>query len=136
MSAEFTPLGQDASFLGHVGGITWHRRDDRTDVRLEVATHHLNPNGHAHGGVLFTLMDITLGATVESFLGENPAGHPITVQLSSSLMGSARQGQTILGEARVESSTRTLTFVDGRLTADDGRLLMTARAVFRNPPRA
>lgn len=136
MSAEFVPLGQEDSFLGHVGGILWRRLDDRTDIRLVVQPHHLNPNGHAHGGLLFTLMDITLGASVESYLGESTKGHPITVQLSSSLMGSVRAGETILGEARIESSTRTLTFVDGRLSTEEGRLLMSARAVFRNPPQS
>ncbi|MER8160828.1 PaaI family thioesterase [Streptomyces sp. NPDC094472] len=129
----FVPLGQEGTFLGHVGGLTWRRTTDRTDICVPLAPHHLNPNGTAHGGFLMTVLDITLGATVESFLGTDPERHPVTLQLSCSLLAPARGGELLFGEARVDRSTRTVTFVSARLHSE-GQTVLTASAVFRNPP--
>ena len=129
----FVPLGQESTFLGHVGGLTWKRGTDRTDTCVLLQSHHLNPNGTAHGGLLLTLLDITLGATVESFLGVDPERHPVTLQLSCSMLAPARGGELLFGEAEVDRSTRTVTFVSARLHSQ-GETVLTASAVFRNPP--
>jgi acyl-coenzyme A thioesterase PaaI-like protein len=129
----FVPLGQEGTFLDHVGGLTWRRGSDRTDICVSLAPHHLNPNGTAHGGFLMTVLDITLGATVESFLGVNPHRHPATLQLSCSMLAPARAGALLFGEAKVDQSTRTVTFVSARLHSE-GHTVLTASAVFRNPP--
>ena len=131
----FVPLGQESTFLGHVGGLTWRRETDRTDTCVLLQPHHLNPNGTAHGGLLLTLLDITLGATVESFLGVDPDRHPVTLQLSCSMLAPARGGELLYGEAKVDRSTRTVTFVSARLHTQ-GQTVLTASAVFRNPPSA
>lgn len=129
----FIPLGQESSFLGHVGGLTWKRSSDRTDTCVLLAPHHLNPNGTAHGGLLLTVLDITLGATVESYLGIHPERHPATLQLSCSMLAPAHGGELLFGEAAVDRSTRTVTFVSARLHSG-GQTVLTASAVFRNPP--
>lgn len=108
------------------------RGSDRTDVCVSPAPHHLNPNGTAHGGFLMTVLDITLGATVESFLGVDPGRHPVTLQLSCSMLAPARGGELLFAEATVDQSTRTVTFVSARLHSE-GRAVVTASAVFRNP---
>ncbi|URN01058.1 PaaI family thioesterase [Actinomadura madurae] len=128
----FVPLGQEGTFLDHVGGLMWRRGTDRTDVCVSPAPHHLNPNGTAHGGFLMTVLDITLGATVESYLGVNPDRHPVTLQLSCSMMAPAHGGELLFGEATVDQSTRTVTFASARLHSQ-GRTVLTASAVFRNP---
>lgn len=129
----YESMGQETTFLGHVGGLMWRRLADHTDTCVLLKPHHLNPNGTAHGGLFLTLLDITLGATVESYLGVSADRHPNTVQLSCSMMGAARGGQWLFGEAKVDASTRTMTFVTGRLHSEE-RTLLTASAVFRNPP--
>lgn len=129
----FVPLDQEGTFLCHVGGLLWRRGTDRTDLCVSLAPHHLNPNGTAHGGFLMTVLDITLGATVESFLGADPDRHPVTLQLSCSMLAPARGGELLFGEATVDQSTRTVTFVSARLHSE-GRTVLTASAVFRNPP--
>jgi acyl-coenzyme A thioesterase PaaI-like protein len=78
------------------------------------------------------MLDITLGATAESYLGVVEGRHPATIQLSTSMLAPARGGELIRGEARVDGSSRTVTFVSGRLASGD-RTLITASAVFRNP---
>jgi uncharacterized protein (TIGR00369 family) len=132
----YVPMDQGGTYLDHVGGLMWRRLPDRTDTCVTLEPRHLNPNGTAHGGMLMTLLDITLGATVESFLGCVGSGrHPITIQLSCSMMSPAMPASTVFGTAEVQQATRTVTFVAGKLVSD-GKTLLSATAVFRNPPPA
>jgi uncharacterized protein (TIGR00369 family) len=129
---SFESIGQAGTFLDHVGGIEESREPDGGTIRLTVRPEHVNPNGTAHGGLILTLLDFTLGVEVERSLGEGLAGHPITIQLSTSMIGTASLGETVLGTARVRSRTKTMSFVDGEISCGE-RLIATATAVFRNP---
>lgn len=130
---EFADVGQKDSFLGHLHGIRRRPLDDRVETCLRVEPQHLNPNGTVHGGVLLTLLDVTLGMTVEAYLNSPSGRHPITVQLNSSMIAAASEGQVVFGQAQVDGSSRTMTWASGRLVCE-GRTLMTGTAVFRNPP--
>lgn len=132
---EFEDVGQKDSFLGHLHGIRKRRHGDRIEICLQVEPHHLNPNGTVHGGVLLTLLDITLGMTVEAHLNSQSGRHPITVQLNSNMIAAASVGQLVLGQAQVDGTSRTMTWASGRLLCE-GRTLMTGTGVFRNPPSA
>jgi uncharacterized protein (TIGR00369 family) len=130
---DFEDVGQEDSFLGHLRGMRRRHLGDRVETCLRVEPHHLNPNGTVHGGVLLTLLDITLGMTVEAYLN-NPSGrHPFTVQLNSNMIAAASKGEIMVGQAQVDGSSRTMTWASGRLVCE-GRTLMTGTAVFRNPP--
>ena len=129
----FEPIGQDETFIGHVGGLHWRRLADRTETCIVLAKRHTNPIGTAHGGLLTTMLDITLGATAQSAIGHTGTGHPATIQLSANLIAAAHEGELLQGEARADAVTRTMSFVSGRLHVG-GRTVITGSAVFRNPP--
>src|SRR5882757_9736469 len=112
---EFEDVGQEDSFLGHLRGIRRRHLADGVETSLRVERHHLNPNGTVHGGVLLTLLDITLGMTVEAHLKNQSGRHPITVQLNSNMIAAASEGQLVLGQAQVDGSSRTMTWASGRL---------------------
>ena len=124
-------LREDGTFLGHVGGLEWHRTETGVATRAPLRQLHTNPSGTAHGGYLMTLLDLTLGLAALAF-APDVTGHPTTVSLTSNLVGAAREGEVLEGEAHVDAATRTLTFVSGRLHVG-GRAVATASAVFRNP---
>jgi uncharacterized protein (TIGR00369 family) len=130
--SQFVPVGQSGTFLDHVGGLTWVQDDDGVRVRIVVEPHHTNPNGTVHGGVILTLLDFGLGVAAESALPTGADGHPITIQLSSSMIGAARLGDTLETRAHVSASTRTMSFADGEIVCNE-RVIATASAVFRNP---
>jgi acyl-CoA thioesterase len=130
---EFEDVGQESSFLGHIGGLRRRLLGDRAETCLRIEPHHLNPNGTVHGGVLMTLLDITLGMTVEAYLKSQGGRHPITVQLNCNLIAAASEGQLVVGHAQVDGSSRTMTWASGRLVCE-GQTLTTGTAVFRNPP--
>jgi len=127
----FVPIEQGGTFISHVGGLHWHRHAEHSEVCLLLRPQHLNPNGTAHGGLLLTILDILLGATVESYLGAIEGRHPATIQLSCSMLAPAHNGELVFGEAAVDNSTRTVTFVSGRLHSNS-KTVLTASAVFRN----
>jgi uncharacterized protein (TIGR00369 family) len=131
--AGFEPVSQPETFIDTVAGIHWAQRPKSVETCLIVAKHHTNPIGTAHGGVILTLLDLTLGATAQAYLGHDGPGHPATIQLSTTFISGAREGDVVMGEARVDSATRTMSFVSGRLHVD-GKTIATASAVFRNPP--
>jgi uncharacterized protein (TIGR00369 family) len=131
--ADFVPVNEPGSFIGHFGGLLWHIDAGRADTALRVEARHGNPNGTVHGGVMMTMLDITMGGTAKAALGIAGRVHPITMQMSISFVGAAKVGDLIMGEAKVDQQTRTTSFVSGRLHVD-GRTIATASAVFRNPP--
>jgi uncharacterized protein (TIGR00369 family) len=132
--AGFEPVRQPDGFIDHLAGIHWtRRRKTAVETCLIVAKYHTNPIGTAHGGVILTLLDLTLGATAQAYIGHDGPGHPATVQLSTNFIAGAREGDLLMGEAVVDSATRTMSFVSGRLHVD-GKTIATASAVFRNPP--
>lgn len=132
---DFDSVGQEGSFIGHLEGVGYRQAPGGVETCLRVAPHHLNPNGTTHGGVLMTLLDLTLGMNVEAYLKSESGRHPITVQLNCNMMLAAPEGALVIGHAQVDGSSRTMTWASGRLVAD-GRVLMTGTAVFRNPPAA
>ncbi len=130
-SDDFVSFGQLDTFIGLVGPIYYRNLGDRTETKLLLERRHVNPMGSAHGGLLMTLMDITLGSTAGASVGFG--GVYPTVQLSCSFMAAAMMGEELRGEAEVQRMTKTLAFVNGRLMVGD-RIIMTASSVFRNPP--
>ena len=130
-SDEFVSFGQLDTFIGLVGPIYYRVLGDRTETKLLLERRHVNPMGSAHGGLLMTVMDITLGSTAGASVGFG--GVYPTVQLSCSFLAAAMMGEELRGEAEVQRMTKTLAFVSGRLMVDD-RIIMIASSVFRNPP--
>lgn len=130
-SDEFVSFGQIDTFIGLVGPIHYRNLGDRTETKLVLERRHVNPMGSAHGGLLMTVMDITLGSTAGASVGFG--GVYPTVQLSCSFLAAAMEGEELRGEAEVQRMTKTLAFVSGRLMVGD-RIVMIASAVFRNPP--
>jgi acyl-coenzyme A thioesterase 13 len=127
---EFVSFGQADTFIGLIGPLYFRNLGDRTETRLVLERRHLNPNGSAHGGLLMTMMDSTLGSTAGAAVGFG--GVYPTVQLSCSFLAGAFLDEELRGEAQVERMARTIAFVTGRLRVGD-RIVMTGSAVFRNP---
>lgn len=55
-------------FMHHVGIEMQVVSKEYTKVKMDLKTEHLNGNGFAHGGVIFTLADIAFGAAANEGL--------------------------------------------------------------------
>jgi uncharacterized protein (TIGR00369 family) len=133
--ADFTLLDFPQQFAGRIGPI--YKRENGRSITIfsRVAEHHTNPAGSAHGGFLVTLIDIAMGISVSRHMGLE--GVAPTTQLNANFVGAAVIGDKLFCDVQVDRMTRTLAFLSGRIVAvggTDERLVLTASAVFRNPP--
>lgn len=93
---------------------------------LEAEERHCNSHGIVHGGLLMTMIDLTLVITAKSAPGEQL----VTVSLNSEFMASARQGDLIEATGELLRRTRSLAFVRGVITCGE-RTLLAASAVLK-----
>lgn len=87
-----------------------------------------NPAGFIQGGMLTAMLDDTMGPAV--FVRTEGRLYTTTVSMTVNFLAPARPGP-IVGEARVVQLGKTIAFIEGRLTGDDGALLATASASAR-----
>jgi len=132
-TSSFEVFGDPGGFVHRNGPLYIDRGARRPTVKLTLGPQHTNAIGIASGGLLMTVLDITLGANVSAEINFN--GICPTVQFSVNLMAGARIGDELIGEAEVTKVTRSLIFANGRLTAN-GQVIATASGVFKIPPAA
>jgi uncharacterized protein (TIGR00369 family) len=97
-------------------------------VGFEGKAEFLNPAGFVQGGILSAMLDDTMGPA--TFIMTEGKFYTTTISLNVNFLASARPG-ALTAEAKVTQLGKTVAFVEGRLTAEDGTLLATATAVER-----
>jgi uncharacterized protein (TIGR00369 family) len=111
----------------------WHLLDARPHegwirIGFEGKAEFCNPAGFIQGGMLSAMLDDTMGPAV--FVMTDGKLYTATITMTVNFLTPAKPG-TIIGEARVAQLGRTVAFVEGRLTAEDGAALATASASAR-----
>src|ERR1700730_12344583 len=79
-----------------------------------------NPAGFVQGGLLAAMLDDTMGPAV--FMMTEGKLYTTTVSLTVNFLAPGR----ITAEAKVTQLGKSIAFVEGKLTAEDGTLLATA----------
>jgi uncharacterized protein (TIGR00369 family) len=97
-------------------------------LRFDGKPDFCNPAGFIQGGILTAMLDDTMGPAV--LVMTEGKSYTATVSLTVNFLASAKPGP-IIGEATVTQLGKTIAFVEGKLTAEDGTLLATATAVER-----
>lgn len=92
-----------------------------------VEKRHCNPYGMLHGGMLSTVADTLLGATVYHATGGVPIA---TVFLTTEFISGAREGDWVVGRAAIRKKGRRMVFTRGDFftVADDGAEKLIASA--------
>jgi len=85
-------------------------------IGLRVAVPHSNSKGMAHGGLITTLADNTMGLSCGIKLGEGT--RLVTVSLAIDFIGPAQIGQWLAVESEVIRAGGTLCFAQCLVTAD------------------
>jgi len=90
---------------------------------LHIKDHHLNVNEAVHGGVLFSLLDSVMGATIRS-----KAGSPlVTVNMSVHYLAAVFAREKLTARAEITHLGRSLVTAEGFLEGEDG--LSKAKAI-------
>ena len=97
-------------------------------LRFDGKPDFCNPAGFIQGGILTAMLDDTMGPAV--LVMTEGKSYTTTVSLTVNFLASAKPGP-IIGEATVTQLGKTIAFVEGKLTAEDGTLLATATVVER-----
>jgi uncharacterized protein (TIGR00369 family) len=87
-----------------------------------------NPAGFVQGGILSAMLDDTMGPAV--FAMSEGRLYTMTISMTVNFLKPARPGP-IIGEAAVTQLGKTVAFVEGRLTDEEGSLLAAASASAR-----
>lgn len=93
---------------------------------LRAGARHCNSHGIVHGGLMMTMIDLTLVITAKSA----PREQLVTVSMNSEFTASAREGDLIEAQGELVRRTRSLAFVRGQVTCGE-RTLLTASAVLK-----
>ena len=115
-------------YVVHLGLVTEALGDGTARLSMPIASHFTNSLGTVHGGVILSLLDVTL-CTAARTLHPDSTG-VITIDMSTSFIG-AGSGTRLVAEARVMKDTRSMSFVEGEAKNEDGSLVAKAIATVR-----
>jgi uncharacterized protein (TIGR00369 family) len=106
----------------------WHLLDARPGdgwvrIGFDGKPEFCNPAGFIQGGILSAMLDDTMGPAV--FVMSEGRLYTATITMTVNFLAPAKVGP-ITGEASVTQLGKTIAFVAGRLTADNGTVLATA----------
>lgn len=109
-------------------GPYFHRlgSDGLVEQAFYALPRHVNGVGIVHGGMLSAFTDGLLAMAV----GRGAGQIAVTIHLSIDFLHMARQGDWIIGEARMSRASRDVAFADGRLHAR-GVDVVRASGVFK-----
>jgi len=111
----------------------WHMLDARPSegwlkVGFDGKREFCNPAGFVQGGILTAMLDDTMGPAV--MVMTEGKFYTTTISLTVNFMASAKPGP-LIAEARVIQLGKTIAFMEGKLTAEDGTLIATATTTAR-----
>jgi len=111
----------------------WHLLDARPKdgwirIGFDGRKDFCNPAGFIQGGILSAMLDDTMGPAV--FVMTEGRLYTATITMTVNFLAPAKPGP-LVGEATVTQLGKTVAFVEGRLMAEDGRLLATASSSAR-----
>jgi acyl-coenzyme A thioesterase 13 len=120
--ADFAPWPRSSPFADHAGPLLFRRDERQLTFAVLVEERHTNARGTAHGGMLATLADLSLGYAA-AFSTDPPT--PLqTANLNIDLLAPAQLGDFVIATPRVLR-------LGSRLAHADVTLLVGSRAVAR-----
>lgn len=113
-------------FLANLFGMRW-KIVERGHVRCELPVNRkfFNPSGVLHGGVVFTMVDYTMGVATVSLLDETKGEHSTTIEVKINYLSASTSGR-LLADTKVVSEGTRIVALESRVTSDDGRMVALA----------
>lgn len=121
MSEQFIP------FLQHCGVVTESAPKGASRLSVTVASPISNTRGHAHGGLLMTMLDVALGRAARDSV-EGATGF-ITIDLQTAFL-TPGEGR-LTAEGRATGGGRNIVFCEGEVRNEAGRIVAKATGVFK-----
>ncbi|WP_024513740.1 PaaI family thioesterase [Bradyrhizobium sp. Tv2a-2] len=103
-------------------------KDGWIKVGFDGKAEFCNPAGFVQGGILSAMLDDSMGPA--AFVMSDGQFYTTTISLTVNFLAPAKPGPLVV-EARVTQLGRSIAFMEGRLTAEDGTVLATASTTAR-----
>lgn len=113
-------------FVEHLGIVTELSANGESRLRYTPKPEHLNSFNVVHGGVVMTLLDVTLAASARCL---EPNMGVVTIEMKTSFMQPA-QG-VLNGKGRLIHRTATMAFTEGTLYNEAGKPCAHATGTFK-----
>lgn len=119
-------------FVDHLGARLLSCAEGASHVELDLAPHHCNSFGVAHGGVLMTLLDVTMAMAGRSrtYHADDEQMGLVTIEMKTTFMQPA-QGARIASHGRCVYRTRTMAFCEADIVDEGGRTVARASGTFK-----
>jgi acyl-CoA thioesterase len=117
------PGEQSVGALGDaLGLVSVERAPGHSKMRLEIDPRWHNPNGVLHGGVVYTMIDYSMGGAVQPNLPEGQ--HCATIEVKVSYLAAVREG-TVTVDTEVVRQGRNVAFLESKVRDESGKLIAT-----------
>ena len=109
-------MSEDAGFREYVGTELSGTEEGRAVVSLQVEDHHLNPSGTAHGGAVYTLVDVSMAEAIKTTAGEDESA--VTIEIKINYLEPGKPG-TLISTARVRKGGGRITITEAEVTQEE-----------------
>jgi uncharacterized protein (TIGR00369 family) len=124
---ELRALVADAPFYRWSGMAIADAEDGSVTLALELADHHLNIQGLAHGGVIATLADAAMGLSLRSAL--EPGRRHVSVEISVHYLRAVTRGR-VRATGRAVRIGREIAYAQADVLDSNDRLLARADGTY------
>ena len=131
MSLSF---GVPIPFVDHLGFTLEKFEGGHSELHFAPRAEHLNSFDVAHGGVVMTLLDVTMATAARSV---EPGMGVVTIEMKTSFMRPAQgaPGFKLISQGTLLQRTRAMAFTEARIFDAQGQLCAHATGTFKYLPR-
>ena len=128
MSEKFGQISIKPGFMKHNGGLLFRKTSENEyEFKSTISKNHLNSVGITHGGYIASLIDTGGGTAVHRAAGDYPC---VTVSLDIKFIGQTKEGDEILGFAKILKKTKSMIFMICHLKCRD-KIIASASGVWK-----
>ena len=120
-------MSEDAGFRELVGTELTSTGEGRALVKVRAEDHHLNPGGTVHGGVVYTLVDVSMAEALRTTIAEEDE-RPVTIEIKVNYLEPGKAG-TLTSTAQVRKRGKRVTIVEAEV-AQDGEVVALATGTY------
>jgi uncharacterized protein (TIGR00369 family) len=120
-------MKQDTGFRELVGTELASTGEGRAVVEVHAEERHLNPGGTIHGGVVYTLVDVSMAEALKTTITEGDE-RPVTIEIKINYLEPGKAG-TITSTAQVRKGGKRVTVVEAEV-AQDGEVVALATGTY------
>jgi uncharacterized protein (TIGR00369 family) len=119
----------DGGFSELVGTEVSSAKEGRAEVSLKAQEQHLNPSGTVHGGVISTLIDVSMAEALNTLTEEGE--QPFTIQITVNYMRPGKPG-ALTSTAEVRKGGERITIVEAEVVQeeDDEQVIALATGTY------